>query len=357
MIEIMSLTNLEKNKRFSNTLINTFDLLIKPLPTGPFKFRLRNTFCKLVKYIEFKLKLLFDLSPKQIKFENIEQIKKFNFSLPLFSKEDGVSAFIRVKNEDKQISACLLSILDVFDEIVIVDNDSSDSTLKVIRKLKAEHDHDNKIKIFDYPFKLALFGSDYSNTPENSVHNFAFYSNYAISKCSRKMVCKWDADMILKADRKSDFKSFLAKIGRSKSNSVWNIYGQTVYQDVEGNLWLSHQEVYYEPRIFSLSYYNIYAKGRYFEILDAPSLNLDLYIDLTSIENKHNRPLIMRKSFPDVLFYEFKSVDRNEFSHWTTEDVAHTPRKRKEIKAFQLIRSAEIANNNDFSILPEADLA
>ncbi len=73
---------------------------------------------------------------KRQDFENREGLLNFNFTLFESRLREGVSALLRVKNEEEKIHYCLMSIMDIFDEIVLVDNGSEDKTLDVVRKFK-----------------------------------------------------------------------------------------------------------------------------------------------------------------------------------------------------------------------------
>src|SRR5919201_2427572 len=68
-------------------------------------------------------------SPTGLAFTNREGIREFDFALPGKVLDRGVSAMVRVLNEERRIWDCLASILDVFDEILVVDNGSTDSTV------------------------------------------------------------------------------------------------------------------------------------------------------------------------------------------------------------------------------------
>ncbi len=46
---------------------------------------------------------------------------------------------LRVKNEEVSIAACLQSIYELFDEIVLIDNGSSDRTLEIAQEFILKH--------------------------------------------------------------------------------------------------------------------------------------------------------------------------------------------------------------------------
>ena len=118
---------------------------------------------------------------------------------------------LRVKNEASKIYYALKSIYQVFDEIVLVDNGSTDRTLEIAREFKTKEDKSDKIKIYFYPFTLARCGDENYGTPEDSVSSLAYYYNWTLSKCSCRYVCKWDGDMVLRRKRVNPSGNFLAK--------------------------------------------------------------------------------------------------------------------------------------------------
>src|SRR5262245_62077557 len=73
---------------------------------------------------------------KQQIFKNSEGFLNFNFILRDSWRRDGVSAILRVKNEADKIYYCLHSIIRFFDEIILVDNNSEDRTLDIVREFK-----------------------------------------------------------------------------------------------------------------------------------------------------------------------------------------------------------------------------
>jgi len=131
-------------------------------------------------------------------FTNREGFINFNFALSEGRAKHGVTAMLRVKNEEAKIAYSLRSIIDSFNEIILVDNGSLDATVEIVRKLKSEIDREDKIRIYSYPFQIARCGPEHFATPEDSVHSLVYYYNWALSRCSLKYVCKWDADMVLR---------------------------------------------------------------------------------------------------------------------------------------------------------------
>ena len=99
------------------------------------------------------------------------------------AREEGISCVVRAKNEENWLRMSLLSIKDFADEIIFVDNASSDRTLEIARSFQEEF-CPAKMKIFPFP---AL---DARRVKAADLANFAF------RQASKSFVMKWDADFI-----------------------------------------------------------------------------------------------------------------------------------------------------------------
>ena len=106
----------------------------------------------------------------------------------------GISAYMRIKNEEQLIRLAIESHLPFYDEIIAVYNDCSDNTEAILLALQQQHH--GKLKVFHYLPKVNPIG-----TPEHAaavgrddVHSMASYYNYAVSKCTYSIATKLDAD-------------------------------------------------------------------------------------------------------------------------------------------------------------------
>ena len=252
------------------------------------------------------------------RFQNLERRPEYDFSFLAGSGRTGVSAMLRVKNEAPKIRCCLMSLLDLFDEIVVIDNGSDDGTQDIVRDFKREHDRDAKMALYDYPFNVARCGPEHAATPEDSVHNLAYYYNWALSHCTRRYVCKWDADMVMRREARRPFLEFLGHLSRTEARAVL-LQGQTVYKDASGRCFLSTDDLVAEPRLFPYDSDNYYIKAEHFEQLRLP-------------------PSLPTEAYDGVVFYELKFADEDEFSHWSTTQFP-TPRKKQEWENVQLLRA------------------
>jgi len=106
----------------------------------------------------------------------------------------GISAFLRCKNEEEYIVASILSSYRVFDEVVVILNNSTDRTRELIEDLMTDHP---KIRLLDYPNDCAPAGVGYLALVEQDPRrSLAAYYNWSLEQTRFSHVCKWDGDMI-----------------------------------------------------------------------------------------------------------------------------------------------------------------
>lgn len=152
--------------------------------------------------------------------KNKEWISEYNISREDFlakNKKDGISAYARLKNASDFLWESIESVIEYFDEIILVENNSSDNTWEICKKLQQKFPE--KIKIFQYSYEVfPLFSEEFARCPENSVHNFAYMSNFALSKVSYKYALKIDDDGILISE---NILPFLKNI---RTNGIKNFY-------------------------------------------------------------------------------------------------------------------------------------
>ncbi len=93
-----------------------------------------------------------------------------------------ISMCMIIKNEEKVLDRCLSSVKDLFDEIIIVDTGSTDSSKETARKYTD--------KIYDYKWR----------------DDFADARNYAFSKASCDYIYSADADEVITPENYNRFK-------------------------------------------------------------------------------------------------------------------------------------------------------
>jgi glycosyltransferase involved in cell wall biosynthesis len=254
-------------------------------------------------------------------FRNREGHGDYDFQLPARAWRQGVSAMLRVKNEERNIAACLASIYEAFDDIVVVDNGSSDATVRIVNEFARANDPTGKIRVFSYPFPIARCGEEHRGTPEDSVHSLAYYYNWCLSRCRGRYVVKWDADMLLEEGAGSALAAALRR------PSLWRpVLGtlpiQTVYRAKGDRFFASRAEINEEARVFPNIAQVYYRKGKHWEIL-RPQIPLE------------------RQRIDRAAIYELKDTSADEFSHWTTTQFP-TKRKRLEWRNYHRVRSGDV---------------
>ena len=106
----------------------------------------------------------------------------------------GLSAFVRCKNEEEYIVGSLTSAYRVFDEIVVILNNSTDRTRELVEDLITDHP---KIRLVNYDLECAPVGPGYLNkVKKNHDLSLAKYYNWCLEQTTYSHVCKWDGDMI-----------------------------------------------------------------------------------------------------------------------------------------------------------------
>lgn len=252
----------------------------------------------------------------------------------------GISAMIRIKNEERNIYNVLRSIKNCFDEIVIIDNNSTDNTIQEINRAKSDFPSlKDKLKLRHYKFEIAKCGFENFNTPQNSPHSLASFYNYSLKQCSFSTICKWDGDMFLPKSMAPSFQAFLNQIQiftpPNCDNTVFGLMkGLTVYKGSD---------------------HKFYSRGANFEIETRIFENIPgvFYIKEILWEHLFSLHKIERVISEQVTFVEYKDTSVNEFAHWSIEaSLGLSPRKSKEIRDFNLIKN--ITDNSNALQVKEA---
>lgn len=106
----------------------------------------------------------------------------------------GLSAFVRCQNEAEYIVASLMSTYRVFDEIVVVLNNSTDGTRDLVNALARDR---KKIRVLEYRNVCSAIGPGYHDRVEaDPDSSLATYYNWCLRETHFSHVCKWDGDMI-----------------------------------------------------------------------------------------------------------------------------------------------------------------
>jgi len=115
-------------------------------------------------------------------------------------RKPGISVLIACQNEEALIALCIRSFLDFGDELIIVDNGSTDSTKEIVRSLQSQHPE--KIKFFDVPQLPDLYQN----------------RQYAFEQSSYEWIVRADADFVAYTDGEYNIMKFREYLlGRKKT--------------------------------------------------------------------------------------------------------------------------------------------
>ncbi|MDR2720596.1 MAG: glycosyltransferase [Nitrososphaerota archaeon] len=97
---------------------------------------------------------------------------------------EGVSFVVAVKDEERWIRSCILSIVDVADEIIVVDSSVEDGTTEIVESLAAEYDKIRHIKFYyEGPNAIALA------------------QHIGLVSAKYKWIFKWDSDNVARSSQ------------------------------------------------------------------------------------------------------------------------------------------------------------
>ncbi|MBN1850286.1 MAG: glycosyltransferase [Deltaproteobacteria bacterium] len=132
----------------------------------------------------------------------------------------GISIYMRVKNERDWIVASIQSIKGIADEIIVVDNGSTDGTYEILEEMVSSEA--GLIKLWQKP---ELRHSD--------------LSNFALEQTLFQWVFRWDGDMVAHTDGEHPINELRRRILSLNPNRYYIIYLRHI--NLCGDLW--HQDL------------------------------------------------------------------------------------------------------------------
>lgn len=105
----------------------------------------------------------------------------------------GLSALVRLRDEEAWCGLALESIADWCDEIIIVTNACTDRTPEIVAEFAARHPH---AKVYDYPHRIWPMGPGHDAISEADNRSSAALYNFTAAQATRSHVVKWDGDMV-----------------------------------------------------------------------------------------------------------------------------------------------------------------
>lgn len=129
----------------------------------------------------------------------------------------GISALVRCKDEEDFVYLSLLSIKDVIDEIIFIDNSSCDNSVQEAKRFRDAHFRDKRF-VLDFYEKDTSVGN-----------NLAEMNNYALSRSNGQWIFKWDVDTIAQTEGNQSLYKIREAIKRKNVDifrfGYWNLWG------------------------------------------------------------------------------------------------------------------------------------
>ena len=149
---------------------------------------------------------------------NKQGLKEYNMSEDDFNlnkRKFGISGFARLKNADEFLEPVLEAYIKYLDEIILVNNNSTDNTEYICKKIKKKYP--KKIHYYSYkPIVYPARSEEHKKEPVNSVNSLVYYYNFALSKTHYQYAFKIDDDNY---PIEEQLKEIVKHIKQNKSNT------------------------------------------------------------------------------------------------------------------------------------------
>ena len=106
---------------------------------------------------------------------------------------EGISAYLRARDEEEFLAPTVESHLPFFDEICITVHDCTDATPEIAADLARRHP--DRVRVAHYDQEIAMRSSkEHLGIPDDSPRSYANYCNWAMCQTRCKIIARIDAD-------------------------------------------------------------------------------------------------------------------------------------------------------------------
>ena len=206
----------------------------------------------------------------------------------------GISLIIRAKNEELNVKFCIESVVDLVEEIIFVDNGSTDNTYACVEQYAKKY---KNIKLYKYDISVSRAGIAHKEALEKGNPNtLGLFYNWCLSKSTMNNVFKWDADFLCIRNNFIDLVNKYNVKTREDKFAIW-FTGLTLFEN-KNNYYVNYNSYYDEFRIYSYKNGFKWSNGEICEYVE-PYIN--------SIDRKY------KYIYKYPLFYEMKRTSIDEF--------------------------------------------
>jgi glycosyltransferase involved in cell wall biosynthesis len=256
--------------------------------------------------------------PHYRKLLNLEDLPDYEVSWPYDFRElhPGLTSVLRVKNEARSLPWVLPPLFEAVQHVVIVDNQSDDGTPDVARQVAEKSGAASRLTVTEYPFNVSRCGAEHLGTPEDSVHNLAYFYNWSFSHVQTAYSMKWDGDMVLTREGVDTFADLSWQL--ESVEAVVSMPRHPLFVESDRVAWLDVHMINVEEYVFPMGDEYRHVKAYEWEMRMVP-------------------PRARKVRLPQGLCVELKYLDSDEFDHWDSQDAfGATPRTMRKLREWKV---------------------
>ena len=260
--------------------------------------------------------------------ENLEGERDYDIAWPWDRDEPqrtGTTAVLRVKNEAPSLPFVLPPLLRACDEVLLVDNGSTDGTLEVAVQTAERAGFVETLRTASYPFDVARAGAEHLGQHERSVHSLAYFYNWCFAQVRTTYSWKWDGDMVLTTEGEVSLAALGWQVGHV--DAIVRIPRHGLYLDGDRHGFVDLGLRNAEEWGFPMSPDFVFTKAFEWEMRTTPER-------------------VRSIGLPQGLVVELKYLDGDEFAHWSDPASFATSlrnrRKRREWEVFHALNSGSV---------------
>lgn len=207
-------------------------------------------------------------------------------------RKPGISAYVRVKNDEQFLRLAILSHLEFYDEIIAVYNDCTDRTPEILRELAAQHPE--KIRVYHYlPKVIPAYSAEHARTPSDSVHGLASYYNYALSKTNFNTGVKLDADHLAIPQNLAPWIAQVRADIAAGRDVAYCFTGINMMRGANGEIGVNENDPF--SGVFDIFYH---------------SINEESYYENVKLTEGYNQSKQWKRRYMGVLYFHLKYLGR-----------------------------------------------